>query len=83
MLHPINQYIEIQLIPEPPQEILTELPPLQKALLVAASPDIELPCKKGDLIQVYRGRAIQINQQLFIHKDYLPIYANSNNHGNY
>ena len=73
-MHPINEYIKIALIPEPEQIVMVEKEPLQPALVLANSPDIELPFKSGDEIMIVRGRQVELKGSLFIHKEHILLY---------
>ena len=73
-MHPINDYIQIALLQEPPEEVLTEKPPLQPALVLAISPDFEVPFKPGAEIMMIRGKAIPLNGCLFIFKEHIFLH---------
>lgn len=72
---PIGEYISIELIPEPPQYLITEKSQLSKAIVKDISPDITLPFKSGNTIYIIHSKQIILEENIFIHHEHALLYA--------
>jgi len=73
-MHPAGDHISIELIHEH-SDIVTDAPPVLKAIVKEVSPDIEVPFNKHDLIWVSNGRVISLRGELFVNKQFCTMYS--------